>query len=187
MVSELPVLGSEISELPLLGSEIGQLTRASLYECKNLKHVNIRSEHLQEIILGGCKDCVEARIDTPNLMYFNFVGNLKSTISMEAPNLWDTNITLLCGDSTPPWRHFPTVVDFLRTFGHSKRILLNFDDAEVDFFFPESFRRSVSCPPLPSLKNLVVWRKEKLKGRDSDLQNSMLWMAPCAELRIKNK
>lgn len=55
-----------------------------------------------------------------------------------------------------------------------------------DFVFPESFRKSLLGPPLPSLKYLEVYREAKLKGRDSDLKNSMLWMAPCADLKIKN-
>lgn len=122
-----------VSAIPQGGSEIGQLARTALHGCENLKYVNIRAERLQDIVLGGCKDCVEATIDAPNLRYFNFSGNLKSTISMEAPNLLDARITLLCGNSTSPWRHFPTLVDFLKTFGHSKRILLHVDDDEVSF------------------------------------------------------
>lgn len=122
-----------VSAIPQGGSEIGQLARTALHGCENLKYVNIRAERLQDIVLGGCKDCVEATIDAPNLRYFNFSGNLKSTISMEAPNLLDARITLLCGNSTSPWRHFPTLVDFLKTFGHSKRILLHVEDDEVSF------------------------------------------------------
>lgn len=123
-----------VSAIPQRGSEIGQLARTALHGCENLKHVNIRAERLQDIVLGGCKDCVEATIEAPNLRYFNFSGNLKSTISMEAPNLLDARITLLCGNSTSRWRHFPTLVDFLKTFGHSKRILLHADgDDEVSF------------------------------------------------------
>lgn len=122
-----------VSAIPQGGSEIGQLARTALHGCENLKYVNIRAERLQDIVLGGCKDCVEATIDAPNLRYFNFSGNLKSTISMEAPNLLDARITLLCGNSTSPWRHFPTLVDFLKTFGHSKRMLLHVDDDEVSF------------------------------------------------------
>ncbi|XP_050365299.1 F-box/LRR-repeat protein At4g14103-like [Argentina anserina] len=75
--NHVDVLQSKNLEYFTLASNYRGLLRATLFEAKNLKYINIRAQFLSRIVLFQCNVRMKATIDTPNLQHFEFNG-LKS-------------------------------------------------------------------------------------------------------------
>ncbi|KAK9907065.1 hypothetical protein M0R45_002481 [Rubus argutus] len=154
-----------------------------LNESCNLKYINVHAEHLKQFSVNGCRDCLMATINTPNLVSFFFKGFLKSKVFVKAPNLsatfliwdlWDGDLLALNG----PWRHYLTLRDFLERIGCSKNVILYIRDFKT-LIFPEDFRKNFSSP-LYGCNQLFLRMDnspEEVKDMD-DFYDSLVWMAP---------
>ncbi|CAL9007496.1 unnamed protein product, partial [Prunus brigantina] len=114
------------------------LHRISLRKSNNLRYIHIHAQRLQWIYLNGCHQTVKATIDTPYLISFQFKGYVSySNFHVKAPNLvvacirlldhWDEELSTI----DRPWKHFPTLRDFLKEFGCSKQLYLIARESKV--------------------------------------------------------
>ncbi|CAL2242055.1 unnamed protein product [Prunus armeniaca] len=121
------------------------LQRIFLRKYNNLRYIHVHAQHLQWISLNGCHQTVKATIDTPNLYSFHFNGYVSySNFHVKAPNLevaciqlldhWDEELSTIAR----PWKHFPTLRDFLKEFGCSKLVYLLANETK-GIIFPENF------------------------------------------------
>ncbi|PQQ16113.1 putative F-box/LRR-repeat protein [Prunus yedoensis var. nudiflora] len=160
------------------------LQQISLGKSNNLRYIHIRAQHLQRISLSGCHQTVKATIDTPNLVSFYFNGYVSySNFHVKAPNLKVASIRLLdhwdeeLSTIDRPWKHFPTLRDFLKEFGCSKELTLLADEFK-GIIFPENFRKIFSSP-LPYANVLIHTRNSPTEATEiSDLNDSLDWIAP---------
>ncbi|XP_008236539.1 PREDICTED: F-box protein At5g03100-like [Prunus mume] len=166
-------------------SDFELLESMALFDCTNLKCINIFSQHLQHLILYAlCQNSVEATINTPNLHYFDFSGYLMANVSM-APLKYLSDATLILLDHirgptfSLPLNHFSTLRDYLEHFDCSKKLKLYIHDAE-GVMFPEDFREAFPSP-LPNLKHLNIVMNSAVEGIKSELMESLHWMAPSVE------
>ncbi|CAL2279085.1 unnamed protein product [Prunus armeniaca] len=163
-------------------SDFELLESMALFDCTNLKCINIFSQHLQHLILYAlCQNSVEATINTPNLNSFDFSGYLMANVSM-APLKYLSDATLILLDHirgptfSLPLNHFFTLRDYLEHFDCSKKLKLYIHDAE-GVMFPEDFREAFPSP-LPNLKHLNIVMNSAVEGIKSALMESLHWMAP---------
>ncbi|KAL6270408.1 hypothetical protein ACE6H2_027319 [Prunus campanulata] len=166
-------------------SDFELLESMALFDCTNLKCVNIFSQHLQHLVLYAlCQNSVEAIINTPNLHSFDFSGYLMANVSM-APLKYLSDATLILLDHirgptfSLPLNHFSTLRDYLEHFDCSKKLKLYIHDAE-GVMFPEDFREAFPSP-LPNLKHLNIVMNSAVEGIKSELMESLHWMAPSEE------
>ncbi|KAM1569515.1 hypothetical protein PS1_034942 [Malus domestica] len=107
-----------------------------------------------------------------------------NNISVESPNLSEVRIQLR--DSEPAidwsWNHFSTLSDFLHNFAFSEKVALFVHDV-VALIFPEDFRKTCSSP-LRNVKELELRILSPSGARDSDLRDSLVWMAPSASIPL---
>ncbi|KAM1264759.1 hypothetical protein ACFX13_035363 [Malus domestica] len=107
-----------------------------------------------------------------------------NNISVESPNLSEVRIQLR--DSEPAidwsWNHFSTLSDFLHNFACSEKVALFVHDV-VALIFREDFRKTCSSP-LRNIKELEVRILSPSGARDSDLRDSLVWMAPSASIPL---
>ncbi|XP_062020759.1 F-box protein At4g09920-like [Rosa rugosa] len=159
----------------------------SLSKCRNLKSLNILAQKLHYLYISGCGHSVKATIDSSSLEYVQFTGFLKYKLSIKALNLSRARITLCHEEQSfnEPWEHFSSLRDFLESFASCyQEIILRVDHAEMAqaLIFPENFRKTVS-PPLPILKHFRVRITSPMLARNSDLMDSLTWIAPSAEIQ----
>ncbi|KAK9942537.1 hypothetical protein M0R45_008198 [Rubus argutus] len=164
-----------VSKFPLLQSMI-------LNDTINLNYIKIRAQHLVYFGLLECHDSLKATINTPNLHHLDIHAHLTAKVSINAPNLWLASITLQEEEFSTtnwPWKHFATFCDFLKAFCSEIMILVMRDFKAI--IFPENFKRAC-YPPLPSTKHLqlIVSNPPTEESDISDLEESLLWMAPNA-------
>ncbi|KAI5314603.1 hypothetical protein L3X38_043779 [Prunus dulcis] len=166
-------------------SDFELLESMALFDCTNMKCINIFSQHLQHLILYAlCQNSVEATINTPNLHSFDFSGYLMANVSM-APLKFLSDATLILLDHirgptfSLPLNHFSTLRDYLEHFECSKKLKLYIHDAE-GVMFPEDFREAFPSP-LPNLKHLNIVMNSAVEGIQSELMESLHWMAPSVE------
>ncbi|XP_024928962.1 F-box/FBD/LRR-repeat protein At3g26920-like [Ziziphus jujuba] len=160
------------------------LEKLTLYSCQ-LSNVSIHSRSLKSLWFSGCS--IEAKFKTPNLVHFVFEGQVKATISIDAPKLLEANLKLhnLCPDKTS----FLHLILFLSYFKCLKKMTLSLDTYGFlkECLIVPKVIRNICCPPLPTLKQLKVKINHELVG-DSEVRDSLLWCAPSVEnFEIENQ
>ncbi|XP_062024092.1 uncharacterized protein LOC133740187 [Rosa rugosa] len=165
-----------VSKFPLLQS-------ITLNDTINLNYIKIRAQYLTYFGLFGCHDHLNATVNTPSLHHLDIHAHLTAKVSVNAPNLWLASITLEEEEFSNynwSWKHFATFCDFLKAFC-SKNIILVMRDFKA-IIFPDNFK-SACYPPLPSTNRLdLIMSNPPTEESDiSDLEESLLWMAPNAE------
>ncbi|KAM5548808.1 hypothetical protein ABKV19_000289 [Rosa sericea] len=158
-----------------------------LKDTVNLKKIKMRAQHLKYFGLLGCHNNLNATVSTPNLHQFDIFAYLTSKVSINAPNLCLARITLREEEFSTfnrEWKHSATFSDFLKAFGCSNNIILYISDFK-SIIFPENFK-GACYPPLRILRRLHLGMiNPPTEETDvSDLEDSLLWMAPNAEERI---
>ncbi|KAM1822161.1 hypothetical protein ACFX1X_024606 [Malus domestica] len=160
-----------------------------LYDSYNLKNIDVHAQHLKRLHIWGCHDSLKATITAPNLVSFDFSGYLKSKVSLIAPSLRETTISLnefwdedLLNAFNGPWKYFPTLADLLKEFSCSENVTLIACNFKV-VIFPDEFRHTFSSP-LPGLiksLRLMALNPPRTETEYSDTINSLCWVAPSAE------
>ncbi|KAL6218546.1 hypothetical protein ACLB2K_011756 [Fragaria x ananassa] len=166
-----------ISKFPLLQS-------ISLVDTINLNHIKIRAQQLTYLGLFGCHDQLNATVNTPSLHHLDIHAHLTAKVSVKSPNLWLARITLEEQELSTlnwSWKYFATFCDFLTPFC-SKNIILVIRDLKAIIFPAENFK-SACYPPFPGTNRLrLILSNPPTEDSDiSDLEESLLWMAPNAE------
>ncbi|CAN6574094.1 unnamed protein product [Malus baccata var. baccata] len=172
-----------------ISSSFSLLERIMLYDSCNLKHIVVHAQHLKRLHIYGSHDSLKATITAPNLVSFDFSGYLKSKISLKAPSLRETTISLnefwdednLLNAFNGPWKYFPTLADFLKEFACSENVTLIVCNCKV--IFPDEFRNTFSSP-LPGLimsLQLMASNPPRTETEYFDLLNSLCWVAPSAK------
>ncbi|CAL2241993.1 unnamed protein product [Prunus armeniaca] len=166
-----------------------QFPLAELYLKKsdNLRYIDIYAQHLENIMLVGCHQSVKATIWTPSLLYLYFSGCVSySNFHVKTPNLklarielwdlWDEEISPI----DRPWKHFPTLRNFLKEFGCSRLLSLIPRDFK-GLIFPENFKKTFSSP-LPRSRDVAVYMLNAPPEATgiSDFKDSLDWVAPSA-------
>ncbi|BFG22140.1 hypothetical protein CerSpe_084140 [Prunus speciosa] len=167
-----------------------RLEEMCLRKSDNLRYIDIDAQHLQSILLLGCHQIVKATINTPSLRDLHFSGCVSySNFHVKAPNLmmariglwdlWDEEISPI----DRPWKHFPTLRNFLKEFGCSKLLYLIPRDFK-GLIFPENFRKTFSSP-LPYVRHVVIptWNPPPEATEISDFKDSLDWVAPSARIQ----
>ncbi|KAM1010408.1 hypothetical protein ACFX2C_045892 [Malus domestica] len=163
-----------------ISSSFSLLESIMLYDSCNSKHIVVHAQHLKRLHIYGSHDSLKATITAPNLVSFDFSGYLKSKISLKAPSLRETTISLnefwdednLLNAFNGPWKYSPTLADFLKEFACSKNVI-----------FPDEFRNTFSSP-LPGLilsLQLMASNPPRTETEYFDLLNSLCWVAPSAK------
>ncbi|KAM2907448.1 hypothetical protein COP2_047087 [Malus domestica] len=172
-----------------ISSSFSLLESIMLYDSCNSKHIVVHAQHLKRLHIYGSHDSLKATITAPNLVSFDFSGYLKSKISLKAPSLRETTISLnefwdednLLNAFNGPWKYFPTLADFLKEFACSKNVTLIVCNCKV--IFPDEFRNTFSSP-LPGLilsLRLMASNPPRTETEYFDLLNSLCWVAPSAK------
>ncbi|CAL5415831.1 unnamed protein product [Camellia sinensis] len=87
-----------------LMSKFPLLEDIHLQYVSDLKRIDISSQSLKKIDLDNCNQMVEAKIDTPNLFSFEYVGNgIPSLYCFRAPHQLKATIICLKYDINPSW------------------------------------------------------------------------------------
>ncbi|PRQ23088.1 putative F-box domain, leucine-rich repeat domain, L domain-containing protein [Rosa chinensis] len=151
-----------------------------LWECDNLKHVDISCEGLKQLLLHTCLETMENSFHTPNLESFEFSGYLKAKVHfVDAPSKL-LKATIRVWETSWPIEYYSAMRDFLESFNCSKKVKLHIEDAE-GVIIPEH-RRMEWSSPLPSIKQLQLYFYAPLGDREYCLRPSLIWMAPSAEI-----
>ncbi|XP_004296061.1 PREDICTED: uncharacterized protein LOC101293868 [Fragaria vesca subsp. vesca] len=158
----------------------------SLSECRNLKSLSILAQHPQYLYITTCGHSVKATVSSPSLHYIQFTGFSKYKHSIEAQSLARVKITIRHEELNvnEPWEHSSLLRYFLESFASfSGEIVLNIDHVQAQaLIFPEDFRNTVS-PPLPNLKHLKIIIMSPIWAGNSELMDSLTWIAPSAEIK----
>ncbi|KAH7521476.1 hypothetical protein FEM48_Zijuj07G0037700 [Ziziphus jujuba var. spinosa] len=171
-----------VQRLECLISELPLLERFTL-TCFHEVNISIHSHSLKYLSFDAYGDTINATIVTPNLVYLYLRCDVQSIISIEAPNLFQANLSLTDGGygsaSCFDLLHF-----LAKLHGLKKMKLSTF--WEEDIIFPEDIRNT-SSPPLPNLKHLEASLYDEHK-KNSELLDFLVWCAPSVEtLKINGK
>ncbi|XP_048333898.2 F-box/LRR-repeat protein At5g02910 isoform X1 [Ziziphus jujuba] len=157
-----------ISGLPLLE----RLTLICFYGV----NISILSHSLKYLSFDPFGDNTKAKFVTPNLVYLYLRCRVSWIISIEAPNLFQGDLSL--SDGGYKSASYFDLVHFLANLNGLKKMKLSIVWDE-DMIFPEDIRNT-SSPPLPNLKHLEASLYDKHK-KNSELHEFLVWCAPSVE------
>ncbi|PON74876.1 LRR domain containing protein [Trema orientale] len=150
----------------------------SLCNCK-IPRIEFWSDSLKHLVMREIKNynVLQTTIRTPNLVSFNFEGELLTNFSMFAPNILRAEISLHNRTNYYDTQWYSDLIYFLRNVDYSESLSLQVCSKEA-IIFPSRFRSL--CSPLPTLKHLKL-RIQSPHWRESELRDSLLWAAPSLE------
>ncbi|KAK9282562.1 hypothetical protein L1049_005483 [Liquidambar formosana] len=157
---EDPNMTDELFQKQLFNFPI--LEQLVLSKCSSLENIQILSQHLKSLTLRGCKNLVEAEIDSPNLLTFEYDGDKLPFSSMIPSGLLEAKLSFeslqkaklgFCyGDDDFLW--FAKLRGFLAKLNHSgglklvvrskKNVIIHEDLGEI------------LLPPLYNLKLEII-------------------------------
>ncbi|XP_010105159.2 uncharacterized protein LOC21386205 [Morus notabilis] len=143
--------------------------------------VDVRHPNLKVLVLerSDKEDNNNISIDAPNLVSFTYSEeDTLPQILVNSPNLLETNISLKLYLEGRTMEWYVNMLNFLSSFDCSKSMSLNLH-SEESVIFPETLRKITHYCPLPNLRHLKV--KTRCVQRESDLENSLRWLAPFLE------
>lgn len=177
LIKDLSIEGLVITE-QWLESQIAKLhclETLRLKRCDSLTNIKVFHETLRILELHRCLHLVEADIDTPQLVTFEYHGTLIKFCKMVSGS--DCAATL---DMEPlgPYNndHFYRLRDLLSYFGHFNHLKI-ICSSQKQVMIPEQPRDTL-LPPMFDLQHLDIQIEILNKIDVTDLVDSLLWLSP---------
>ncbi|KAH7521488.1 hypothetical protein FEM48_Zijuj07G0038900 [Ziziphus jujuba var. spinosa] len=177
---------SSLTQLKLrpLKLEVPFLSKFPPLKVLSLSYVESNYESFQNLI-SGCLIIEDLHLQDLNEIHpmHEYLLDIASIISIEAPNLFQANLSLTDGGYGSASCF--DLLHFLANLHGLKKMKLSLF-WEEDIIFPEDIRNT-SSPPLPNLKHLEASLNDEHK-KNSELLDFLVWCVPSVEtLKINGK
>lgn len=145
--------------------------------CSTVKKLLIASPKLKCFVLFGCESLFEVKIDAPNLLKFEYRGELLNFSSVIASPQLEASIHLERNNHSSSTVWYPDLKDLCEKLQYSKALLLACRE-DLDLIIPENMRKSL-LPQLHGLRHLKVKITISLERNGWKLEEGLRWIFPC--------